>query len=136
MKKIPTNGMSHERLQVALLDVQDRLDRASIPFVVVDYTAEQIRQELPHLTLDKISIGVERKHLTHTCFSILKGLIPKLETKGNTLYYEVNNVPIVIRIIERHYKVLERPDVRFYYLGEFRIPNPFDKYWKIKDFLA
>ena len=40
------------------------------------------------------------------------------------------NVPIVFKEIKRKYKFLENPDTRFFDVDEFKLPNPWSKYWE------
>lgn len=135
-KKNTTTEYTHEQLHNALLNAQDMLERSQITFITLNDTALQLKQEVPVLNLQRIDLGIQKKYLTDSCFSMLKSLVPNLEEKGLNYYYEFQGVPIQIRIIHRHYKFFDRPDSRFYYLSEFPLPNPFEDYWKARHFVA
>jgi len=129
------SSKQHDDLHEALLHTQDILERASIPFMLLDETARCMLDEDPRLTMDEISIGVKTRYLTESCKSILKMWEPKAEFTKVYITFEHRGVPVVIWLIENDYQFFQNPDVRFYCATEFYIPNPFKEYWKNKDLI-
>lgn len=139
MKKASTttspSKFNHAQLQEALLVAQDYLERSMVPFVLLDETAKQMLNEMPTLDLNEISVGVLEQHWTEFCVSTFRSLVPSASISKDVVDFTINKVPIIIWIIHRKFDVFKHPDTRFYYTSEFRLPNPFNKYWKIRHFI-
>ena len=127
----PTKQYTHDELYAALLHLQDTMERCLLPFMLLDDTAEQVIHETP-LDVPEISVGVQQKHLTRESKSTLKSLIPDLVDADVSLGYTHNGVPVTIWVIQRRYKFFQCPDIRFYNITHFFVPNPFQSYWKAR----
>ena len=57
----------------------------------------------------------------------------KLVKNGENYFIDYNEVPVKLTIISHYYPFFMNPDVRYYMLTEFRIPNPFNAYWEERD---
>lgn len=123
----------------ALFDVEDTLQRCSCPFVLLDETARQVREERqklePHLELNEISVGVRERHMAQSVREMLRTLKPYAEWMDSNVSYAFENIPIVIWRIKKDSEVFERPDKIWFYTTELYIPNPFRKYWQERDIL-
>ena len=133
-RKEEITSLTHTDLHDTLLYIQDVLERSQIPFIVVgDLARQMLREDTPTLVGDKVEVVVLRKYITESTGSFLKTflrLVGDIEDKIETDY---NNTPIVIHVIDKDYPFFRNPDTRFYYITEFRFPNPFEDYWKEKD---
>jgi hypothetical protein len=133
----PTSGgnghkFSVDELNKALLDIEDKLQRCLLPFVVLDTTAEDIYHERL-LGGDKVVVGVEKKHLTKEAIGTLKTLLRDLVPDPiRSFSYKVDKVPVYIKVINRKYSFLKHKDFKFYYGSEYKVPNPFAQYWKVR----
>src|SRR3990167_10191583 len=126
--KLPT--LTHDQLHEALFFAQDVLERSSIPFIVLGDTAKCIiDNELPNLTGDKIELGVTKRHLTHSCILTLESLT-KCDLLKDSIKFTHYDVPIEVKVINGDYPYFANPDVRYYHITEFKIPNPFSEYWE------
>lgn len=132
-----TTGLkfNENQLRLALYDVQDILERALVPFILLNETAASIRKNMV-LTGDKISIGVESKYLTKTARNTIEFYLRKsknviMTDKGFT--YNFNNVPIEVAYIAREYPFFKNLDFRFYMANEYKVPNPWLEYWNERD---
>jgi len=129
---------THELIQ-ALFNVEYMMECALCPFVLLDETARQIREETkkltPHLELNEISIGVRKRHLAQSVCEMIRTIHPEAEWMKTNISYMHGNVPIVIWIINRDNEVFERPDKIWFFTTDLYIPNPFRKYWQDRDIL-
>jgi hypothetical protein len=83
------------------------------------------------IVTDKIEVGIPRRQYNDYVQAFLKefGFVenePEVWTK------EFEGLPIIFRVIE-DLPYFINPDTRFYDVDEYRIPNPFDEYWKIRE---
>src|SRR3990167_7956233 len=67
----PNGPYNTDQLNKSLMDVEDLLNRALCPFVLLGNTARDI-VDGRELTGDRITIGIESKHLTKEAVSTLK----------------------------------------------------------------
>lgn len=80
--------------------------------------------------INKIEVGLTSKRVTPEVRQALKEWkYEKVDGHWEQVYM---NVPIIFREIKRNYKFLENPDTRFYDVDEYKIPNPFESYWKAR----
>jgi len=129
----------------------DVFDPSFIPCLLLGETARQIVEherlhQLPYIELgilEKDFTEASRKYLPailkgdslsrgpRTDWKIEKDLI-EFDYKSNE-HPEHGNVPVKVKIIKGHQKFFEYPDTIFYDYSEYRIPNSFEGYWKVKD---
>lgn len=130
----PKELPSHEQLHAALLYAEDMLERSFIPFILLGELAQQIRAtDNPKLSVEKITLGVQEKHLTQYGASMLKSIVPNIKREDGYIKFEKDGIPIEIKIIKNYYEFFQRPDRRFYYVNDLFLPNPFDVYWRERD---
>ncbi len=126
----------HEQLKEALLYTEDILDRALVPFIVLGKMATQLRdQELPVFEADRIQIAVLERYLSDSPISIMKMVNPNMVWGEDTIRFTYSDVPVEIKIIRQNYEFFKNPDFRMYSLSSFNIPNPFEKYWKMRSLI-
>ncbi len=121
----------------ALYFLEDIMGRCQIPFVLLGETAREVYHNLDaDLNNPKIEAGVKQKDLTESGFKTLKMFLPpKTEITDKSIKFTQKDTEVEIKIIKKKWKFLENPDTIFYRLAEFRIPNPFTKYWKVRGLL-
>lgn len=131
--------LTHDQLHDTLLFTQDMLERSQIPFVVLGELAMSMKEyEMPVLEANNVQLGVMVRYFNKDGRSTLDSLLTEAHVKDlyiddSIVTFTHNDVPVRIDIIKNHYLFFEYPDTRFYRLTEFRLPNPFDEYWKWKD---
>ena len=144
MSKSP-NGVtlkqfSDPELREALLHVEDIMGRAllELDMVVLKDTAKSMKEGL-ELYGDGIDIGIDERYIIDNTIGILKvlrdaeRLIPEgTEFTKDGFEYEYHGVPIRVKFLHRRWPWFQNPSEAFYYTGNYRIPNPFDKYWKAR----
>ena len=131
----PSIKYSHDKIQEALLQVDDYFERALIPYMLFDDIALQVYEDTPKFEVDEISCGVLRKNWTQSGSSIFRMYVPKLEYLKTSVNFTANGVPVIVWIIDNSYQFLENPDSRPYYTADFKLPNPFKDYWKARDLI-
>lgn len=108
------------------------MERLTCPFYPLKNTAKEVYNET-ELT-EKINVGVLVSEWTEQRQSMFDVLVENmrigLEENGNNKVLTFDGVPVHMKIIERKYKFFEKPDVRFFGVNEFLIPNPLDGYLK------
>lgn len=137
LSKTGTNGTtlpSPEKLQAAILNVQDALERAQIPFIVLRDIARSMFFD-EELKGDSVTVCAYDRYFTDSCLSLLRMVRPQLTETKHGFKYTLDGVPIEIRVIRKHFRFLDNPDQRIFFTETFQIPNPFDNYWKSKTFV-
>lgn len=125
-----TNYSSTEE---ALYFVEDIFSRAMIPFVLLGETAKSVYENLDREVNTPIEVGITKNNLTQYGKSTLKMFLPpETEWGSKKITFTHQGTPVTIRVIHRKYSVMEKPDQVFYKITNFKIPNPFEKYWKIR----
>jgi hypothetical protein len=110
------------------MKAQDIMERAQIPFIVLGSAAYQIMHDEP-LHVPKITFGVLQQHAMPECTSLLKTIDPTIEQNMDGWSITEGSAKVVITIIKKNYKTLLNPDIHWYWVEPFHIPNPFDEYW-------
>ncbi len=117
----------------ALYFVEDIMGRAVVPFVLLGEVAKSVVDNLDREVSAPIEIGIRRQHYTQFAQSILPMFLPPDTVyEENKISFEHKGTPVTIRIIKGRFGFLLRPNEVFYKITHFSVPNPFDKYWKVK----
>lgn len=111
------------------MHAQDVMERCQIPFVVLGSAAYQILHEQP-LNVPKITFGVLHQHAMQECTSLLKIVDPAIEINMDGWTIMEGKAKVVVRVLPKQYKTLLNPDVHWYWVEPFKIPNPFEEYWE------
>lgn len=122
------------------MSVEDLMERlGGCPFYPLHKTAETIGKGADEkLSGDGIYVGVKAKEMTDQRKSMLRTLQDyytnkfKLEETDKGYRFELKEVPINITVIKRKYKYFENPNITFYGVTEFLMPNPLDEYLKVQ----
>lgn len=135
---MPTIVLDPEKVNEALLFVQDLLERSPIEFFLLKNTAKQVYDNhaglMPQLQLDCIDIGITRPHFTQDGQRMFKTLLDmykvEYDWRPQGIRLMVKDVPVDIKIINRNYGFFKNPNRVFYRTVELNVPNPIDKYLK------
>lgn len=132
--------LTHEQLHEALFWIQDMMERSTILFCVVGELGKQIvEQEIPCLKADKIELMVQKSDLHEFGFSMFNTLmnyadyVKEYRADDKKIYITYRDVPIEITIVHNMYPFFRFPDSRCYTVTEFKLPNPFSRYWEIRN---
>lgn len=130
-------GLKHGQVHHALMYTLDILNRSMIKFMLLDEVGKRIfEQEQPNFdNVTGIDVGVLKRHMTESGKSMLDMIVDNIEWSEYTAYIEYAGVPIVIWIIHNELQVFQTPDIRFYTTEEFFIPNPFMRYWNMRNLI-
>lgn len=119
-------------INAAMRDIYDIGEKIQFFPILLLETARQVydynNDFYKSLDVPKIDWGIFEKNVTPEVKSLFKTWNFKENEKGYE--YSFENIPIQIHIIRKKWPVLENLDMRFYKIDEFRIPNPFEKYWR------
>ena len=126
------SSYSHDELLRALYMFDDMMDRAQIPYFLLEDTAEQV-QKGQLLEGSALHVGVMKKDLTRFGLEVLDLLKFEKSDNARTTVFEFNGVSVLMRKFKRANSTFLNPDVVFYQHEFFRIPNPFDYYLKTKN---
>ena len=137
--EIKNNPFSEIYLRKALFDVEQWMERFSVSkYIMLADTAKALHDN-EALYGDGIYIGIEKRYLTRMVMSNFKTEWKSSEfTKYGFTYNVVEyhtkiTVPVHIQFIQNDYSFFKFLDKRFYRTGQYKIPNPFEDYWKMKD---
>jgi len=120
-------------INAAIRDIYDIGERIQQFPIMLGEVARQMHDHLDHsfdIQTDKIEWMIPERGLTPEVKSLFKTWGFKENAKGYEYTFE--GIPVQIRVIKRRYSFFERPDQRFYKVDDFKIPNPFEKYWKAR----
>ena len=118
-------------------DLDDIMERTLLVnnFLMLGETGKAMFEKR-ELSGDGLEVGIEKRYLTKEVMSTLRTYRPQAEfTEEGMTYisaYEKCDVPIHIKFIKQKYKFFEHPDTVFYLAGNYKIPNPFEKYLKAR----
>lgn len=122
---------SHDELSDALLLMHVYLDAATIPFFLDRSTLYSI---MNHKALQgSITLGVLRADAMDTALSILYEQESPVEIKENMILFNVSGVPVSIKIYESNDSMLKNTDTIFWGYDTWRIPNPYKKFWEMRN---
>jgi hypothetical protein len=129
--------MTHGDIEVrdALRWIADLLESSQIPFMVLGDLMKQIKTGEP-INVDKIQIGIKSDCWNNTTKHLIETFLLNTPYKGMDLAepvkFEWANVPIELKIIKRKYEFFKNPDFVWFWVDEYKIPNPWDKYYKAR----
>lgn len=133
--------MKLSRLDTTLTDkaiyfVEDIMDRALANYVVLGETAKQMMDNPDSSPEGVLEFGILKKDYTKYAQGVLKTYLPKDAVfTERKITFEVNGSQVIIRILNKKHGVLLNPDTIHFKVAVFQIPNPFEGYWKIKNFV-
>lgn len=107
---------------------EDIMSRCQIPFIVLGSAAWQIMNDLP-LHVPKITVGVLKQHAVPEQTSLLKSVDPSIEMNMDGWTITKGSAKVKVVVITKSYPTLMNPDVHWYWVEPFRLPNPFQQYW-------
>lgn len=142
-----------QQLEEALYALWAMMDTYWFEWYVTHDTAKALRDKQP-LNGDKITGAIHKRHVNKEFKNVIKKYLddwkrgPATGDKGTIdakiddyvfddkqISFTYKNVPIELKILDRRYKFFNNPDIVFYEYGgrqmsdDFRLANPFDKYW-------
>ena len=117
----------------ALYFVEDIMERCMTPFVLLGQTAYNIKNNLDQDLNVPIEIGIKRQHLTEYSRNTMKMFLPPDTKWGKkAITFEHLGVLVTMKIIDKKWSFLSNPNHVYYKITQFKVPNPFDKYWKAR----
>lgn len=127
---------NHDQVHKALMFCFDVLDRTHEPFILLDEVANRVNNNYENLDgIDRIIIALNKGSYSGYVADTIDMLIPGATKFDNKIMFDVEGVPVIIKILQKNWKVLQNPDRRFYSVEEFWIPNPFPIYWRQRKFI-
>lgn len=129
-----------QQLHDALFGALDLMERAMCPFFLLKETAQKVIESEQRIDFDLeglrwIDIGIKATQLTPEVLSTFATHGQDYRNDGTNIRFSINGVPVIVRIVHRDYGVLRNLDTVFYKIEEFKIPNPFEKYWEMRGFI-
>ena len=131
-------------LDAALYHLTDIMDRCICYFSLVGETLRSIKDD-NQLKGTVIYVAIRRLDFSESAQSMLATLsrgvdlrlgIDDYQKDGDYISWKFKGVPISIKIVHRKYEFFNNPSFMFYMGEDYRIPNPFNKYWKIRNLIA
>lgn len=127
---------SYPSTEAALYFLEDVMGRAMIPFVLLGDVARSVVDNLDQEVHAPIEIGIQKRHLTKYALNTLPMFLPPDTEYGDKqINFTWDETPVIVKIIHRDFEVLSNPDQVFYRITHFNIPNPFERYWKQRNFI-
>ena len=126
-----TLNFSHEQLLFAMRDVLDLMERCQVFGFVLGEVA-RAAWDGATLSGDKVIFGIKKGEYTRLTKEIIRSTRPGAVIEDNEARYLVNEVPVIIKVINRDYEFLKNLDKRDYHYDQYLFPNPFEKYYKAR----
>lgn len=130
-----TNGVELEtdKLEEAFFDVFDLMNRCVLQniFLTLGETGRAL-DEARALSGNGIDVGIEKRYLTKSIKSTMQMFHPESELTDKGMTYSHFGVPVRIKFINNNYKFFKYPEPVFYATEEFKIPNPFNSYYRAR----
>lgn len=125
---------SVDQLNDALMDADDLMARAALPYFVVGETARQMKNG-DKLSGDGIDLGVRKNEMVPTAISTINTHQPELKLTGEEEEFEYywQGVPIRVHIIDPEDGLFKRADQVWYNAWQYQIANPWEEYLKRLD---
>lgn len=135
-KKISTktSKFTSEQLEEALFVVFDMMADAQLEFFPIGKTARQMYNN-EWLEGDMLNFGIKKQELAESTVVMLKVSHPEIDIQDKKIIMSHNGIPIEIRIIHKHYRVLDNLDTIDYAYETFLMPNPFESFIRMSVFL-
>ena len=129
-----TPVFTSDQLERALASVEHTMSCLPIDFFLLEDLANYIHRNEADMWLvpgsvDTITIGVKRQWITPTVENTLHTIVPTLGSMPNEWQWEAEGVPVRVSIVDRNYSFFQNLDFKFHFNSEYKIPNPFQKYW-------
>ncbi len=122
-------------LAKSLADVEYLMECCLCPFFILEQTARDIVDDRP-LSGSRVSIGILQRYLTKEVMSTLETkLKEKLIKEPYGYSYQDGEIKVKIIIIKGKFDFFKNPDFRYFMATQYNIPNPFEGYWKAKEFV-
>lgn len=119
----------------ALYYMEAVMERAMAKYFLLGKTARDVYDSQENDLEGKVELGMLKQHLNDSTLSLLKQIIPEATFTPKKITLEHDGIPIEILIISKSYNFLKFPDVTFFKVTQFNIPNPFEEYWKVRSFV-
>jgi hypothetical protein len=113
-------------------DVENILEASLMPYTYLGNFAKQLHDGSLDISGSEFQIAILKKDYSDHGFDILKYHVPDITKEDHIIKFERQGVPITIYIVDKDYGFLHRPDFKFFYTSNCRIPNPFEKYWEVR----
>ena len=122
-----------DKIISALMYIEDVMGRALIPFILGGLLAECLYSDAP-VEANGVDLILRPKHLTpeaRNTLAVYLGGDKDDYVRGFEL--EHLQVPIRVKVVTMDYDFLKYADFRFLAASEYLIPNPFEKYWDVRE---
>lgn len=122
---------------MAIQDVYDMQEKTQINFIILGDLARTIRDRQSYFDGDKIEVGFHVNNLVPEIKSLFATWGFE-ETKYGYKYYFTPpikwdiKIPVEIHIFHKKYPFFENPDIGWFGVDDYRLPNPFEAYWKMR----
>ncbi len=124
----PSKHFSANDLEQALYSVEEVMERTQMEYVLTGETARQVRENLL-LDVPAITVGI-RRNIYLGGMNLLKIVLPDITLTENGFETDYHGVPIEVKVYEADYPAMKDPDIRFYGVTQFLLPNPWGPYWE------
>lgn len=135
--------LSEQQLLEALWHAQEIMERCLFPFVLLGETARSIVEDKA-IKGDKITFGVRRAdaltHYTNTLSTLASNIdfhvgIQDYRQTPEGFFWTFKGIPIEIKVIHNKYNYFDNPDQVYFWGETLKIPNPFSKYYSMRNLI-
>jgi hypothetical protein len=133
----PSAPWNTEDISMAVRDIYDMSERTLINFIALGALARAIRDHKDSFMADHLEFGFFERNHTVEIKTLFKEWGFTKTKYGYTYFFtppikwEIK-IPVEVHIFQKEYPFLANPDVGWFGVDDFNIPNPFEEYWKVR----
>ena len=131
---LPKQTFSSEQLDKALFAVDFLMSQmlCENEYLLLGDTGRCANEGKP-LEGDKIEVGLEKRYFNPFAKSSFGYYVKNwLEEKPDVRTFELEGVPVELKLINRNYHFFRNPNAKNYQYDDYQLPNPFATYWKAR----
>jgi len=120
-------SFSHTELLNALYYIDDVLSRGAVPYFVIKDTADSVTND-KDMYGEAVYLGIRHNDWVSSAFNVVDLVAESKEIDKNTIEYDYQGVPIIIKIFKKNHSCIESTDPKPYAMEYFYVPNPYQTF--------
>jgi hypothetical protein len=122
-------GKRQEDYLKALNTLDYYFEGAMVPYILLNETAQKMKNHENLDDLERLEIGVWERNLSKYARNTLRD---RLGEEWMNKEHVIEGCKVYIKLIKRRYGFFKYLDKIPYWGGSFHTANPFDRYWRVR----
>ena len=132
MKNIEPDILDVTKLDKVMYWLDDTMMHCQMDYILFGDTAYSVyKNTFPKF--NRINIGILEQDFHKFGRSVLKSItgVDELDIETSKVKFKHDGIPVHIRIVKKNYPFLKNPQDITYKMDTYKIPNPFEDYWRV-----